>query len=265
MPASKDGILSFAPESDETAFEFDPELYPGLATLEKGHFWFENRNLLVIWALQYYFPRAKNLIEIGCGTGFVLSGIHRKFPALKLFGVDIYSEALPFVKSRLPKVTLFQMDARHIPFKEEFDVAGAFDVLEHVAEDELVLSQMYSSVRPGGGIILTVPQHKFLWGKADTAAYHKRRYEKQELAKKVGLAGFQVLRVAGFVSLLFPVMLMSRFQMRYKKKQYDPLAELKIKPFPNQLLKSISGIERFMIERGISFPFGGSLLVVAKK
>ena len=43
------------------------------------------------------------------------------------------------------------MDARQIPFEKEFDLIGAFDILEHVEEDELVLKQMYKACKPGGG------------------------------------------------------------------------------------------------------------------
>jgi SAM-dependent methyltransferase len=57
---------------------------------------------------------------------------------------------------------LFQMDARKIPFESEFDVIGAFDVLEHIEEDEKALAQIFHAVLPGGGLILTVPQHRFL-------------------------------------------------------------------------------------------------------
>ena len=43
------------------------------------------------------------------------------------------------------------MDARNIPFKKEFEVIGAFDMLEYVLEDKLVLQQMYRAAKPGGG------------------------------------------------------------------------------------------------------------------
>jgi 2-polyprenyl-3-methyl-5-hydroxy-6-metoxy-1,4-benzoquinol methylase len=43
------------------------------------------------------------------------------------------------------------MDARHIPFVEEFDIIGAFDVLEHISEDKEAISQMYRAIRVGGG------------------------------------------------------------------------------------------------------------------
>jgi len=122
---------------------FRPEYFADLAVLEAHNFWFRARNRLVIWALRKYFAGARSLLEIGCGTGFVLSGIAAEFPALKLSGSEIHSSGLRFAAQRVPNSSFFQMDARHIPFSEEFDVIGAFDVLEHVEEDEDVLAGMY--------------------------------------------------------------------------------------------------------------------------
>src|ERR1041384_8013479 len=119
-------------------------------------------------------------MEIGCGTGYVLSGIRQAFPDLRLSGSEIFSVGLTFAAERLPGIQLYQMDARQIPFREEFDVVGAFDVLEHVTEDEEVLSQMYQATRKGGGILLTVPHHPFLWSSLDVHARHVRRYQTRE-------------------------------------------------------------------------------------
>ena len=80
------------------------------------------------------------------------------------------------------------MDARRIPYEAEFDVIGAFDVIEHIYEDAAVLQQMHRAVRPGGGIIVTVPQHRFLWSKQDEFSCHFRRYTRGELMSKVSCA-----------------------------------------------------------------------------
>ncbi len=157
-----DGHLAFAPELAEDSEGFEADYFPTLANLEAGNFWFRSRNRLLIWALRQYFPNATSFMEIGCGTGFVLSGIREAFPDLTVSGSEIFSAGLGFAEERLPGVELFQMDARRIPFRSEFDVIGAFDVLEHVKEDEEVLSQMYQATRQGGGILITVPHHPFL-------------------------------------------------------------------------------------------------------
>ena len=203
---------------------------------------------------------------IGCGTGFVLSGIQREFQDIKLFGSDIFSEGLVYAEERVPEATFFQMDARNIPFENEFDVIGAFDVIEHIEEDEVVFSQIFRAVKSGGGIILTVPQHQWLWSKNDEIACHKRRYSPKGLMAKVEKAGFRILRLTSFVSFLLPLMAASRLRWRLgTMEQKDSGSELRQPPFINVLLKGVLGIERSLIRKGASFPAGGSLLCVGLK
>jgi SAM-dependent methyltransferase len=154
-----------------------------------------------------------------------------------------------------------QMDARKIPFEKEFDVIGAFDVLEHIEEDLLVLAQMHQALVPGGGILLTVPQHAFLWSQADEDACHVRRYEARALTEKIQQVGFTIIRVTSFVSLLLPFMMISR--LRYRRD--NPMAELEISGLANTVLERVLDLERCLIRYGLQFPVGGSLLVVARK
>ena len=264
-PTKINGYLAFAPELAEKSEGFEPQYFGKLAELEAGNFWFRSRNSLVIWALGRYFPEAKNLLEIGCGTGYVLSGIKSAFPDLALSGSEVFSAGLSFAAKRLPDDELFQMDARQIPFREEFDVIGAFDVLEHIREDEQVLSQMYQATRAGGGILVTVPQHAFLWSRVDEYARHFRRYQVAELRDKVRRAGFQVIRITSFVSLLLPLLILSRYKDRFARKELDPHAEFNISPPINTGLAKILDVERAAIRAGMSFPVGGSLLLVARR
>jgi SAM-dependent methyltransferase len=259
------GHLAFAPELAEKSEGFDPSYFGRLAELESGSFWFRSRNRLLCWALEHYFPDATNFLEIGCGTGFVLAHIRKEFPQLTVAGSEVFSKGLSFASERLPGVDLFQMDARQIPFESEFDVIGAFDVLEHIRDDELVLSQMYRAVRQGGGILLTVPQHSFLWSKIDEYSRHIRRYSLSDLKAKVERAGFKTLRTTSFVSLLLPLMLIARLKQRLTNNELDPAAEFNLRIPGNFLLECIMNIERTMIRLGVAFPAGGSLLLVAKK
>ena len=264
-PERLNGHLAFAPELANKNEGFEADYFPKLAELEANNFWFRSRNQLLVWALQWYFPEARSFLEIGCGTGFVLSGIRRASPELSLCGSEIFSAGLSFAAERLPGVELFQMDVRRIPFREEFDVIGAFDVLEHVKEDEEVLSQMYQSTRKSGGILVTVPHHPFLWSPADDYARHVRRYTSRELGDKVRRAGFEVIRVTSFVSLLLPLLVLSRLKQRFQKSEFDPTSELRINPLLNTALKRILDLERSTIRGGLSLPFGGSLLLIARR
>jgi SAM-dependent methyltransferase len=233
--------------------------------LEPHHFWFKSRNALLQQVFRRYFPNASSFLEIGCGTGFVLSGLRARFPGLQLAGSEIFANGLRFAERRLPGVALFQMDARRVPFEMEFDVIGLFDVLEHIEEDELVIRELFRASRPGGGMMVTVPQHPFLWSAVDEYACHKRRYTRTELVDKVRRAGFDVVQVTSFVSLLLPLLLLSRWRLRRSSDRFDPWAEFRIGQFRNTVLQTILAVERALIAAGASFPAGGSLLLSARR
>jgi SAM-dependent methyltransferase len=265
VPDCIGGFPAFAPELARGAEGFDPVHFSELARLEAGNFWFRARNRLIVWALARYFPDARSLLEVGCGTGYVLAGVSEARPALCLTGCEVATEGLVFAAQRVPSAALIQMDARHIPFRDEFDVAGAFDVIEHIADDSAVLQELAAALAPGGGLLLTVPQHPALWSEYDVRAGHVRRYRAAELRAKVNEAGLEVVRMTSFVSLLLPPMYLSRLAQRAPHAQYDPLAELRVAPWLNRGLEAILGIERALIRAGISLPAGGSLLLVARK
>jgi SAM-dependent methyltransferase len=243
---------------------YDVSLFEALAEAEPHSFWFRARNRLIVSTLRRHFPEARSLLELGCGTGYVLEALHAAFPALRLVGSELYEEGLAVARRRLPDVELVRLDARELPYRDEFDVVGAFDVLEHLDEDEVVLEQAFAAVRPAGGVLLLVPQHPRLWSAMDDVAHHVRRYTRSELVGKVRRAGFEVERATSFVSSLLPAMAASRAARRLLRRPYDPVAELRPGPL-NGVFERILDGERRLIERGVSLPAGGSLLVVGRK
>ncbi len=263
-PTLRGEIFRFVDDPSDGTIGFKPEYFAHLAKIEEGNFWFRARNQIIQWALANYFPNAKSFFEIGCGTGFVLTGIRKNFPQMRLGGSEIFADGLAFAQARLPQVELYQMDARCTPFDCEFDVVGTFDVLEHLAEDEIALTQMFQAIRPGGGLLVTVPQHRWLWSASDQYAMHKRRYGRAQLHRKVEGVGFQVERIISFVSLLLPLMIWSRLR-RKRYQDFQPWREFEISPALNKILESILKLEQKMIRNGVSFPVGGSLLLIGRK
>jgi SAM-dependent methyltransferase len=263
-PARLDGHFAWAPAIASSGEGFKAEYFEGLARLEAANFWFRARNALVTWALRSFFPDMGSYLEVGCGTGFVLGGVAAAFPATSLLATEVYSAGLRFAAQRVPRATFVQMDARNVPYEDEFDVAAAFDVLEHIAEDEAVLVNMRAALRKGGGMILTVPQHPWLWSASDEYACHVRRYTARELHAKVRRAGFEILRSTSFVTLPLPAMFASRFAHR-DVARFDPVAELTVPALLNSTLESALRLEHLAIRAGISLPVGGSRLLVARR
>ena len=145
FPKLQNGYVNFLSNQPEKNDGFNPEYFVELAKLEAEHFWFKSRNRLLLWALNNSCRKVANFMEIGCGTGFVLSGIHQEFPEWRLSGSDFFTQGLDFAKTRVPDASFFLMDACSIPFREEFDIIGIFDVLEHIEEDRVVLREIFKS------------------------------------------------------------------------------------------------------------------------
>ncbi len=244
---------------------YDVSFFPDIAKLEDRSFWFRSRTRLIVWAMRKYFPGARTFLEVGCGTGCVLAGMAAAFPDLALHASEPFGEGLRFAQQRVPRATFLQLDARNIPFRDEFDVIGAFDVLEHIDDDLHVLAQMHQAVAPGGGVLLTVPQHAFLWSRQDDVAGHVRRYQAADLRDKLTQAGFRIRRMTSFVSSLLPAMLLSRVFKARKGAEFDALDELRIGALLNGTMGAVMELERALIRAGVSFPAGGSLLVAAEK
>lgn len=230
-----------------------------LVRAEASHFWFRNRASLISWMIRTHFPAARSILEVGCGAGGVLQAIQRSSPGARLVGSELLVRGLREAKRRVPHVQFLQMDARHIPFESEFHVIGAFDVLEHIDDDQGVLREMHRALVGGGGIVLTVPQHRWLWSAFDELSAHKRRYTRAELMGKLSASGFQVVRVTSFTSFALPLMVASRI----RRRAIDLDRELTIAPAVNWALTGVASLERAAIRAGASFPAGGSLLAVA--
>ena len=257
--------LAFAPELAKDNDGYPAERYALMPPLKKEHFWRKARNRLFIWSLHRYFPEASSLLEIGSGNGAVLRAFRNEFPNLDVWGSDLYVTGLGAIEENVPGATVFQADARRLPFHEEFSVVAAFDVLEHIEKDLEVLKEMHKTTRPNGGILLSVPQHPFLWSQRDEALSHKRRYTRAELLSKVERSGFEVLRITSFITFPFPLMILSSLRNKKKRENYNPWAELTIGAPLSMCLDSVLACERKAIELGISFPFGGSLFLAARR
>jgi len=265
QPQHVDGFVAYAPALAHGGGGFEPGYFAMLAQLEAGNFWFRARNELILWALEKYCRGFQSYLEIGCGTGFVLSGVARRFPDPSLSASEVFTAGLRYAAQRVPSASFMQMDARSIPFVDEFDVVGAFDVVEHIQEDEAVLAQAYKALKPGGHLLLSVPQHAWLWSPSDDYAKHERRYAHAEIQGKLAEAGFRLNRSTSFVSLLLPMMIASRFKASQKNKAFDPMGEFRLPAWLNEVLFRIMTVERRLIGLGLNFPVGGSRLVVAHK
>jgi len=247
----------------------DADQYPEqdfdlLARWEQRHWWFAWRNLILLRAFRRFAPRLHSYLEVGCGTGFVLRGISDAYPNARLMAAELHLAGIGIAKRRVPRAIFEQMDVRSMTSSDEFDAIGAFDVIEHIREDQLVLRNFHHALKATGTLFISVPQHPALWSAFDEHAMHQRRYTRAELFLKLEAAGFKIVYATSFVTTLLPVMWAARRRSN-ANKTYDPAAELRVNPSLNASLYLAMAMDYALIMTGMSLPFGGSLLVVARK
>ena len=260
-----DGIPLFAPALADSISGFDPEAFEYLAEHEPGHFWFVARNLLLIGLANKFFPRARRFLEIGCGTGFVLRAFAQSRRWERLVGSELHPAGLAHARQRLPsEVEFAQMDARDIPAVGAFDLIGAFDVIEHIADDEAVLRALRAATETGGGTIIAVPQHPWLWSRADEIAHHERRYRRGELETKLRRNGFEVLFSTSYTAVLLPLMVLSRLGAKRESSNEGVEREFALNPLVNRIFMATLRAEVRMTLSGWRWPAGGSRVVVAR-
>jgi SAM-dependent methyltransferase len=260
------GFAQLAAALDDTNEGFDLESFAALAAVSDGHFWFESRNELIGWLVRQYAASARRVLEIGCGTGFVLSALRQALPAAKVSGSELHSRGLVVARKRHGRdVELIQMDARHSHLMETLDLVGAFDVLEHIAEDSDVLSEIARMLKPGGVLIATVPQHPWLWSASDDQAHHHRRYRRGELAEKARAAGLQPLYQSSFTTLAFPMMVATRLVPTRRSVESWSEHQLRLHPAVNWGLLKLARLEHGLRRAGLPLPFGGSQILVARR
>src|SRR5262249_46057186 len=160
------GAGDLSAEMANDAGGYDAKIFEELARLEDRSFWFRSRNRLLVELTRRVSRPGDRFLEIGCGTGYVLQALATEC-GLAVTGSELFAEGLTFARRRLPNADFEVLDAREMPFAEEFDLAGAFDVLEHIDDDAGVLRGLHRALRPGGHLLVTVPQHTWLWSNAD--------------------------------------------------------------------------------------------------
>src|SRR3989344_6097785 len=99
---------------------------------------FLERTAKVIFSL-----RSQNILDVGCGEGFVLGHLKKRGFAANLTGVDISEEAISAGLAIFPGLNLVKGSVYNLPFADDyFDVVMCLEVLEHLAEPEKALQEL---------------------------------------------------------------------------------------------------------------------------
>ena len=259
------------------ASSFDETYFEKLYQIEDRHFWFRARQAIVSALTKQIiasYPQGYRVMEIGCGTGNLVKTLESTCRNGVVFGLDLFWEGLAFAQQRT-SASLIQARAECMPFSNsQFDLIGMFDVLEHLENDEVILSSIQQMLKPGGKLLLTVPAHGDLWSSFDLIAYHQRRYEPSDLTVKLINSGFSIEYMSECMQVLYPLAKLRRkapillgplSEAEDKKTRKRFSQELAILPVLNEIAFQLLKMELKQIKVHKPIARGTSIIAIARK
>jgi len=230
--------------------------------LEDYYWWFVARNNIVLYLTLKFVNLDKEdiVLDFGCGTGGFSTLLNRYF---NVVGLDNSPIAIEFCRKRgLRSLFLGTIDdfcAKQTLVKAIF----ALDVIEHIENDFETIQKLYSLLKTGGYLIVTVPAFGWLWSNHDILHMHRRRYTKRGLKELLENAGFKITFLSYFNFFLFFPAVLKRIIGR-KKKLEETLPVEPVSDFLNKAFRVVFESEKYILPL-LRFPFGLSIVAIAKK
>lgn len=229
--------------------------------LEDDHFWFKGKRLFVDSVLKRNIHKKIKILDVGSGTGGMTNH-------LKKYGdvVGIERNGIAIKLSKKRGLTIIKGSADKLPFKRNsFNLVTFFDVLYHkdVPSEAQALKEAFRVLKRNGLLLITDSAFEFLKGEHDIATHGKKRYTLKEMCNIVENANFKVIKQTYIYSSLLPILITKRLFLNKitKSKESDVFL---ISNFLNSIAYLVLKFESLLI-RYVSFPFGSSVLVLAKK
>ena len=229
--------------------------------MEEAYWWHVAKRQLVTRVLKSEFAPLGRLIEGGIGSARNLLEFQRL--GYEVAGLDTLTEAVEHAQSRgLTDVRQHDL-AEAWPFAEAAaQVVVLLDVLEHMADPVKVLRHAKRSLRPDGGLVVTVPAYPWLFGDWDRALGHYRRYTAETLDQDARSAGFRVTWLTHWNAFSLPAAVAVRGYERCAGRSSGANFP-RIAPTVNRILLTLASLERGWL-RYARAPFGLSLVGVLR-
>jgi SAM-dependent methyltransferase len=154
--------------------------------------------------------------------------------------------------------------AEKLPYADgAFDVTTALDVVEHLDDDIAGLKEMFRVTKSGGYALIFVPAFMWLWGVQDDISHHRIRYTKSQIIERLEKAGYSIERATYANWTFFAPILAGRTLMKLTGIKPESENNVNVSAL-NRVFGRLFSSERFWL-KNFNFPFGVSIVVVAKK
>jgi 2-polyprenyl-3-methyl-5-hydroxy-6-metoxy-1,4-benzoquinol methylase len=124
-------------------------------------------------------PRGARVLDVGCGVGEIMT-LLRDQKGCDCSGLDIAPSAVSAVLARGMQAKVATLPS--IPYESNsFEAVVSTEVLEHVTDARATLREIQRILKPGGVLLLSVPD-----GDQDEETSHVHRFNREKLEKLLG-------------------------------------------------------------------------------
>ena len=107
--------------------------------------------------MQYLIPANSSVIEIGCGTGDLLSALNPK----RGVGIDISPKMVEVARSKFSQLQFETGDLDDLQIKEKFDYVVLVETIGHVDDIQLAFEELHKVCKPETRVIIVY--YNYLW------------------------------------------------------------------------------------------------------
>ncbi len=250
------------------------DYYKEYYDLERQHWWFVAREKIISNYIKKLISD-KNLnnqdlkiLNVGCGPG-------RSSQYLSEFGKVVsieYDKYCCEFASEKTGLEIINGSITELPFEDNsFDLVCAFDVIEHVENDQLAVNEIKRVAKKNGVIFITIPAFISIWSHHDVINHHFRRYRLPQIETLFNQVndGNKIFTSYFNFFLSPPIFIIRTISNLVKSGKNRPGSGSDFETFKpgimNDLLFRIMHFESKFINSNIKLPFGVSLLYTWKK
>ncbi|MEM6804159.1 MAG: class I SAM-dependent methyltransferase [Bacteroidota bacterium] len=247
----------------------DKGYYAQYYEYERSHWWFKVRAKILMEKVAQLTQGRKDevkILNIGVATG-------RTTELLNKYGsvtsVEYDEDCCQFLREEL-NIDAINASITELPFENDsFDLVCAFDVIEHVEDDQLSVDEMVRVCKEEGSVFVTVPAFMDLWSEHDEINHHQRRYLRPRLVnlfkEKSGKVSSTYFNTLLFIPIYVVRSIFKLFpKLRGKSSEAQSDFEVMESKMLNSILYVIFSIEKYLL-RFMKFPFGVSILLTFKR
>jgi SAM-dependent methyltransferase len=242
--------------------------FANIAKAESAFWWYRGMRQIMFSLLDPTTRgrRFRRVAEIGAGTGHFALALQERY-GWPLYPLDLGWEGLEFGQS-LGVQRMVQADMCRLPYRDQaFDALVSMDVIVHLPrgrEDE-PMAEFARVLPPGGFLALRVSALDMLRSQHSIFAHERQRFTRSRLLDLAERHGFRPLRCTYANSLLLPVALL-KFRVIEPLLGGEPASGVEpVAPWLDRLLYAPLAAEAALLSRGINFPLGQSLILLAEK